>query len=103
MNSKQEKAEVEIVIKTPGLLSNDFNQDTINVFNLDDEHESLIKQWIAGEEKASSIKFELLYKATRDSFSSYKMHELIDDKGPTIAIIKSNHDKVFGGYCFYDW
>ncbi len=28
---------------------------------------------------------------------------MIDNKGPTICIIKSSLDKVFGGFCHIDW
>lgn len=78
----------------------DFDEDTMAVFDFTDEHEPLLKEWIAGE---NSVKFELLYKATRDTFSSVVMHEKIDRKGPTVAIIKSEFNKVFGGFCDIDW
>ena len=62
-----------------------------------------MKIWIHGEDKAPSVKFEQLYKATRDTFSAAKMHEMINHKGPIVAIIKSQHDKVFGGYSSIGW
>ncbi len=44
-----------------------------------------------------------MFKATRDTFDSYKMHEKIDNKGPTICLLKSEKDKVFGGFAGRDW
>lgn len=83
-------------------ISNDFNEETMKAFDLDEEHESLLKQWVGGE-NAEKVKFSLLYKASKDTFSSYTMHAKIDNQGPTICLIKSEFNKVFGGYCEIDW
>ncbi|CDW76598.1 UNKNOWN [Stylonychia lemnae] len=81
----------------------DFSEDSISIFNLTDEHEELLKGWIHGEEEGKNTEFELLYKGTRDTFVSQKMHEMINQKGPIVGIIKSQHDQVFGGYSSIGW
>lgn len=48
-------------------------------------------------------KFTLLYRGTRDTFKAAKFHELCDNKGATISIIKSKCGKVFGGYTSASW
>ena len=48
-------------------------------------------------------KTELLYKATRDGFKAKKFHLLCDKKGPTFSIIKSEKNKIFGGYISKSW
>ena len=48
-------------------------------------------------------KTNLLYKGSENNFSSKKFHELCDNKGPTITIIKSEFDKIFGGFIFNSW
>ncbi len=101
--SKAEKLEVNLVMKANAIVSEDFSSDTIEAFNLEGDHEALMKQWIAGEEDAGKLKFELIYKATRDTFSSVVMHQKINDQGPTISLVKSEFGKVFGGYCKIDW
>ncbi|CDW74544.1 UNKNOWN [Stylonychia lemnae] len=83
--------------------ADDFSEETLSVFNITDDHEELLKVWIHGEDEMGSSKFELLYKATRDTFSSAKMHEMINNKGPIVGIIKSQHDQVFGGYSSVGW
>ena len=101
---KPEKKEVELVFKEGNvLIAQDFEEDTLKMFDITDEHETLLKTWIGGDEKAPALKFELLYRATRDTFSSIKMHEMINNKGPIVAILKSQHDKVFGGYSSIGW
>jgi hypothetical protein len=54
---------MEIVYKTPNLF--DFEDDTREMFNLQPEDEDMLKEWIT---KDQNIKFELLYRATRDGF-----------------------------------
>jgi len=44
-----------------------------------------------------------LYRGTRDTFTAPKFHELCDNKGPTLSIIKSKDGKVFGGYTSASW
>jgi hypothetical protein len=45
----------------------------------------------------------LLYRATRDRFSSQAFHSKCDGKGNTITIIKNNLNYVFGGYASSAW
>ena len=54
--------------------------------------------------KLPSIRrFKLLYRASDNAYSHEKFHELCDDKGPTICIIKSNWGNIFGGYTSKSW
>ncbi len=50
-----------------------------------------------------SIKGILLYRATRDGFTSQAFHSKCDGKGNTITIIKSHLNYVFGGYASSAW
>jgi len=45
----------------------------------------------------------LLFRGTRDGFSSAKFHELCDDQGSTLVIIKSEVGFIFGGYSSNSW
>ena len=46
----------------------------------------------------------MLFRGSRDGFTSDKFHELCDRKGPTITIIRSaTHGKIFGGYESFGW
>ena len=47
--------------------------------------------------------FRLLYRASDNEYSHKKFHELCDDQGPTICIIKSNWNNIFGGYTSKSW
>ena len=40
----------------------------------------------------------LLYRASIDGFHWKDFHKKVDNKGPTLTLIKSENDKVFGAY-----
>lgn len=42
--------------------------------------------------------FELLYRATRDGFGQREFDHKCNLKGQTLTIIKSTHNKIFGGF-----
>jgi hypothetical protein len=54
-------------------------------------------------EMTKSSKGILLYRATRDGFTSKAFHLKCDGKGNTITIIKNNLNYVFGGYASSAW
>ena len=47
--------------------------------------------------------FRLLYKGSVHGFSAEEFHKKCDNMGPTISIIKSDKNKVFGGYASVSW
>ncbi|CDW89660.1 UNKNOWN [Stylonychia lemnae] len=97
------KGKKELQLKMNRKANNDISEESMALFNITDDHEDLLKEWIHGEDEAGNTQLELLYKGTRDTFNSSKMHEMINDKGPIVGIIKSQHDQVFGGYSSVGW
>ncbi|CAF1358490.1 unnamed protein product [Adineta steineri] len=51
----------------------------------------------------SNQKWELMYKATRDGFYANTFHSRCNNKGPTITIIQSSNNYIFGGYTSVSW
>lgn len=51
--------------------------------------------------KAEYVK--LIYRATRDGWSSKTFHELCDNKGKTLLIFKTSKNHVFAGYTSVPW
>ena len=47
--------------------------------------------------------WELIYKGTRDGFEATTFHQLCNNKGPTMTIIRSTNDCLFGGYASQAW
>lgn len=48
-------------------------------------------------------RWTLIYKATRDGFDETIFHQHCDHQGPTMTIILSNNNYLFGGYTAIPW
>lgn len=50
------------------------------------------------------VKLTLLYRMSKDGKSVRQFHNLCDDEGATLTVIKSKeYDHIFGGYSSKDW
>jgi len=49
------------------------------------------------------MRVNLLYRASRDGFDCKMFHLLCDNKGPTLCVIRSEENHVFGGYTSVSW
>jgi hypothetical protein len=50
------------------------------------------------------LKLELLFRGSRDGYSSSGFHQKVDGQGPLIFFVKSaEFNKVFGGYTAIPW
>ena len=61
----------------------------------DFEKAKAIKNWI---DPFRNIKFELLFRKSRDGSSATTFHKLCDNKGPTLTLVETNKGYKFGGY-----
>ncbi|EFC36767.1 predicted protein [Naegleria gruberi] len=52
--------------------------------------------------KSKSIP-QLLYRGSRDGFKAEHFHSKCDNQGPTLTIIKSEHNQIFGGFTSKSW
>lgn len=62
---------------------------------------SLIKKWLDKEYKNKKIK--QVYKGSKDGMNATIFHEKCNNKGPTITIMKSKADKIFGAFMPDAW
>jgi len=62
---------------------------------------ALIKKWLDKEWRNKKI--TPIYKGSKDGMNATKFHEMCNNKGATITIIKSNHGKIFGGFLPESW
>ncbi|CAG8582564.1 698_t:CDS:1 [Dentiscutata heterogama] len=64
----------------------------------------LFTKWINKNSKEILYEFNLLFRSSRDGFSSYTFHQKCDNKGATIVVGKiSNSNQLVGGYNPLDW
>ncbi|KAL0488095.1 TLD domain-containing protein [Acrasis kona] len=47
--------------------------------------------------------YKLCIRASRDGYSAYEFHKRCDNRGPSITIVKSESNHVFGGYTPISW
>jgi TLD len=64
------------------------------------------KEWLASIIPKYSLiksKIELIYRASRDGWTTRHFHEYCDNKGPTVTLFKTKGGKVCGGYTCVEW
>ena len=66
----------------------------------DKEKIKMLSDWIDPNKK---IKYELIYKATKDGGTGKSFHSHCDNKGPTLTLINSTDGFIFGGYISISW
>ncbi|KAF2075741.1 hypothetical protein CYY_002984 [Polysphondylium violaceum] len=59
-----------------------------------------IKDWISPSKNYS---FNMIYRASKDGILESSFRSACDGKGPTIIVIKTTEDCVFGGYNSQSW
>jgi hypothetical protein len=57
----------------------------------------VVKSWLG------SGSLELLYRASRDGWTAHDFHRCCDNRGPTLVIVQSEENWVFGGYAAASW
>ena len=74
-----------------------------NIFSKDLEKQ--LSNFIKESEtyKKKVISFKLLYKASIDNDSASSFHNKVDNQGPILIIIKTNSDKIIGGFSSKSW
>ncbi len=74
------------------------HQDVLNnsAILTDQDQRNFVNELFIGVVKQNQVK--RLYQASVDSFAVAKFHELCDGKGPTLTLIKTNANHIFGGY-----
>ena len=61
---------------------------------------ALLKKWVSEKAKPT---FKLLYRGSKDGYTSSSFHSKCDNKGPTVVVIKSHLGKIFGGFTDVAW
>jgi len=70
------------------------NFRTSEIVNMGTNYNELLSEWIGDKYQVA----ELLYSGATDGYSAVVYHKKCDNKGPTLTLVASNDDKVFGGF-----
>jgi len=62
----------------------------------------LINTWLLNKAK-KFIKYKLLYRSSRDGFTKAAFQEKVNVLKPTLCLVRTNTDKICGGYSDQDW
>ena len=62
-----------------------------------------MKQWLLSQLPMKVVTLTLLYSGSTHGWEPSKFHELCDEKGPTITVMKSKAGRVFGGFAMQSW
>ena len=62
------------------------------------EHVAKLTCWLQ-----KSFTFKIIFRASRDGYTSGSFHDKCDGMAPTITIVRNNYNKVFGGYTPIMW
>ena len=67
------------------------------------ENIDLIVNWIEEEINTNEIKFELIFKMSENGDDCSDFHKYCDNKGPTLTLVKTKNNKIFGGFTPLNW
>ena len=67
----------------------------------DSQYQNVMMSWL--HEDGIISDWKLIYRGTRNGFAASSFHAFCDNKGPTITLIKSVGDCIFGGYSDVSW
>jgi len=81
-------------------VNNDYSIDS-ELIN-ENEQDSIIN-WIKEKINKSRIKFEKIFVMSVNGDSSKDFHKYCDNKGPTLTIVKTTKNKLFGGFTPLNW
>ena len=65
--------------------------------------QKLICNWIKYKMNKDEIKFELIFKMSVNGYKGSDFHTFCNNKRPTLILIKSSGNKIFGGFTPLDW
>ena len=65
---------------------------------VNEQYDGKLREWLGND-----YKWKLLYRSSEHGYSAQSFHEYCDNKGPTLVVIKSSGEWIFGGYTTKSW
>ncbi len=79
-------------------IPNNPSEYLINSHLVNKDNDNYFREWLGNESK-----WELIYRASEHAYTGKSFHELCNDKGPTLIVIKSTGGCIFGGFTTQSW
>ena len=80
-----------MTFKSSSIINDDFNK------------QNSIVNWIRDKVNKNEISFKLIFKMTVNGYEGKNFHQYCDKKGPTLILIKTTKNRIFGGFTPLDW
>ena len=74
-----------------------------SIIGNDINKQNAIINWIIEKTNKNKINLELLFKMSINGSKCEEFHRLCDNKGPTLTLVKTTENKIFGGFTPLDW
>ena len=84
------------------LIENEKDFDS-SILNNKNNKKLTICNWIKHKINKSQIKFEKIFTMSLNGNTNNDFHKYCDKKGPTLTLIKTKNNKIFGGFTPLDW
>ena len=88
-------------IKKFGIIK--YNKIDSLIINKDIKKQEAIINWIKQKINKKNIDFKKIFTMSLNGSSCNDFHNYCDNKGPTITIIKTTNNKIFGGFTPLNW
>ena len=85
------------------LEKNDSFFESSSIIADDVNKQNLIINWIKEKVKIKDLEFKLIFKMTEHGYEGKIFHKYCDNKGPNLILIKTNKERIFGGFTPLDW
>ena len=73
------------------------------IINKDIKKQEAIVNWIKQKINKNNIDFKKIFTMSLNGSSCNDFHKYCDNKGPTLTIIKTTNNKIFGGFTPLNW
>ena len=74
-----------------------------SIINNDVNKQKLIFKWIEEKINKNDMKFELIFQMSKNGTNCEEFHKKCDNKGPTIVLIQTTNNNIFGGFTPLSW
>ena len=98
--------QLNLILENIKIFGNIFVNNNIidsSIINKEGEKQELIIKWIKEKINKDNINFEKIFTMSLNGNSSKEFHTYCDNKGPTLTIIKTTENKIFGGFTPLNW
>ena len=74
-----------------------------SIDKIDIKNQNLLNTWIREKLGHSIKKYTLIYKLTKNGSNPSDFHKYCDNKSPTLTIIQTKNNEIFGGFTTLNW